>query len=112
MQNTQYRELVQVAEAEIRQLMERKILEGITADARGQPGVSVGIMCGSGIHRSVALAEELSRRDWPDSWEIETCHRDVTDVVGERGVDSARRRVLRSEEASLRRDMSIECCER
>ena len=110
MSNTRYRYLVQVAEGEIRELMERKILEGVAADARGQAGVTVGIMCGSGHHRSVAFGEELSRRDWPDSWEIETCHRDVTEgLCGERRVDSARRRVLRSEEAALRGDRSIQC---
>jgi RNase adaptor protein for sRNA GlmZ degradation len=39
--------------------------------------LTVGISCARGQHRSVAFAEELSRKDWPKQWEIRLEHRDL-----------------------------------
>ena len=47
--------------------------------AEDQPPIMlrVGVFCEMGRHRSVAFAEELSRRKWPREWEVEVVHRDV-----------------------------------
>jgi hypothetical protein len=42
----------------------------------------VGCFCAIGKHRSVAFVEELARKQWPDDWNVEICHRDVDNVKG------------------------------
>jgi RNase adaptor protein for sRNA GlmZ degradation len=39
--------------------------------------IRVGVFCARGQHRSVAFVEELARREWPTSWELQVWHRDL-----------------------------------
>lgn len=78
-QDDGYLGIVSKAESDIREKMGEK-LEAAGGD--GEVELCVGTMCGSGHHRSVALAEELGRRKWPEEWKVEVDHRDVTSSAG------------------------------
>lgn len=78
-----YRATVERAEAQIREEMDKK-LQG---EGEGDATVRVGCMCGSGHHRSVALAQELREREWPEDWDVEVDHRNLTDEVMAETVD-------------------------
>ncbi|KAG6915723.1 hypothetical protein DXG01_010244 [Tephrocybe rancida] len=60
--------------------------------------VCVGICCEVGRHRSVACVEELARMVWPQGWEIEVVHRDLTRPRSERDKEKRSRKVARGEE--------------
>lgn len=61
-------------------------------DANGSPAVlRVGSMCGSGHHRSVAFAELLARKEWPEDWKVELSHRDLTEDVKKHKAKARRR---------------------
>lgn len=50
-----------------------------SSDALDRDGLSflrVGVSCGMGKHRSVAMVEELARLSWP-GWRVEIQHRDI-----------------------------------
>lgn len=83
LKNDFYRATVERAEAQIREEMDKK-LEG---EGEGPVTVRVGCMCGSGHHRSVALAEEIKEREWPEDWDVEVDHRNLTDEVMAETVD-------------------------
>lgn len=72
--NDVYQGIVSKAESDIREKMGKR-LEAAEGDS--EVGLCVGCMCGSGHHRSVALAEELGRMEWPGEWKVEVNHRDV-----------------------------------
>lgn len=62
-------------------------------DANGSPPavLRVGSMCGSGHHRSVAFAELLARKEWPEDWKVELSHRDLTEDVKKHKAKARRR---------------------
>lgn len=75
--------LVERAEQEIRNLME---VEDVRASREGKTAVvRVGCLCGSGHHRSVALAEKLGQVQWCEKgeWEVSVKHRNLTSGVEE-----------------------------
>jgi hypothetical protein len=55
----------------------------------------VGISCARGQHRSVAFAEELSRKNWPKEWEIRLEHRDLGQKRGGAKSHTGRDRKIR-----------------
>lgn len=77
------RATIERAEAQIREEMDKKL----KSEEEGDATVRVGCMCGSGHHRSVALAQELRERKWPEDWDVEVDHRDLTDEVTADTVD-------------------------
>lgn len=81
MSRAEFHDLIDRAEGDIRKLMEVK-----EARAKGEDDaavVTVGCLCGSGIHRSVAFAEQLGKIEWPGEWAVRIVHRDLTDGVRE-----------------------------
>ena len=81
MSRDEFHDLIDRAEGDIRRLMEVK-----EARAKGEDDAAVlrvGCLCGSGHHRSVAFAEQLSKIEWPSEWEVMVSHRDLTDGVKE-----------------------------
>lgn len=75
--------LVERAEHEIRNLMEVEDVRASRADKTAI--VRVGCLCGSGHHRSVALAEKLRQVRWCEQgeWDVSVKHRDLTSGVEE-----------------------------
>lgn len=51
--------------------------EDSAEEPEGNRLLRVGAFCARGRHRSVAFVEELSRRSWPATWEIQVAHRDL-----------------------------------
>lgn len=95
--NEKYQDMVNAAEAQIREEMGKRI-ERAESGGGGAVGLNIGCMCVSGHHRSVAMAEELGKREWPVQWKIEVTHRDLTDEVRERK-SVTRERVAQDAEA-------------
>lgn len=75
LENDRYQDIISKAESDIRENMGRKLE---AAEGDGEVCLCVGCMCGSGHHRSVAPAEELGRREWPEAWNVEVDNRDIT----------------------------------
>jgi RNase adaptor protein for sRNA GlmZ degradation len=75
-----FNEQLSRAEKEIRELMEKRKVE-CRGDKEDAPVVTVGCRCGSGHHRSVAFAEELRKIEWPEGWQIEVAHHNLTPEV-------------------------------
>lgn len=67
------------AEAEIRKMMEIRIAR--SEDETERVTVRVGCLCGSGHHRSPALAELLGEIEWPSDWEVDVEHRDLDEAT-------------------------------
>jgi hypothetical protein len=78
-----FSDIITRAEEDIRRLMEVK---DVRASKEGEVAtVRVGCLCGSGHHRSVALAELLGKLKWSEDgrWEVKVVHRDLTEGVEE-----------------------------
>ena len=76
---------------------DREIIEAVTDDQMVVI-LTVGIFCARGQHRSVAFAEELSRKGWPKKWAIRLEHRDLGQKHGSTKRHTWRDRKIRGAE--------------
>ena len=102
MKRNEFSDLIDLAEEEIRKLMEVSV-----ARAKGEDDaaiVRVGCLCGSGHHRSVAFAEQLGKIEWPADWHVSVDHRNLTEGIKEEKREKEKTAVRESKERNMAED--------